>query len=506
MITLYHTKGRLDAVLTQDGKSLVSYNGDMVTVIFEIAKAYPSSFLIWCDSRLKDHLNISKITQALVHKNIMLSCGVSGKQYLPEALHYVEESPFLKINTAIKYPTWQMHAHAGVVHAQVINQCDLKYYKNESFEYVLNSIAKACQSQGLFCYQLPILKEEIESVKEQASSAQLYRFVKQHYKSQWVFFLFIAQLLFDKKFMLFSMLSSLSVRKKQIDFIPEQLEPKTIKSNATVDVIIPTMGRATYLHDVLKDFALQTHLPEKVIIVEQNPEPDSTTDLDFIKIETWPFKIEHSFIHETGACNARNLALAQTTADWVFFADDDNRFVTTVIEDSLQYLQQYDMKVFTTSYLQRDEKKVFTIPKQWTTFGAGNSFVLGTLSRKIKFNTAYEHGYGEDADYGMQLRNLGVDILYHPDIDLLHLKAPVGGFRHKIVHPWDNEKDRPKPSPTVMLFKSKYLTEKQLKGYKLKLYLNMLKNVPLMNKIGFKKAFLRRWNTSLKWAGYLDSK
>ena len=506
MITLYHTKGRLDAVLTQDGKSIDSYKGDMVAVIFEIARAYPSSFLMWCDSSLKDHLDISKITQSLVHKNIMISCGVSEKQYLPEAIHYVEESPFLKINTAVKYPTWQMHAQAGAVHAQVINQFDIKEFQNESFEYALNSIAKVCQSQGLFCYQLPVFKEEIASVKEKASCTQLYRFVKQHYKSQWVFFLFITQLLYDKKFTLLSMLSCLGVAKKKIDFIPVQLEPETKKNKTTVDVIIPTMGRSNYLYDVLKDFAKQTRLPQRVIIVEQNADTTANTELEYLTTEPWPFKIIHRFINQTGACNARNIALAETDAAWTFFADDDNRFESDIIEKSLNILNRFGMQVLTTSYLQKGENKVFTIPKQWSTFGSGNSFVKGTLSRKLKFNTAYEHGYGEDADYGMQLRNLGVDILYHPDVDLLHLKAPVGGFRQKISQPWESEEVIPKPSPTVMLYRLKHSTLTQLKGYKLRLFLRQLNQKKPLHLFRFVKHFKKRWNNAVKWAKVIDKR
>jgi GT2 family glycosyltransferase len=34
-----------------------------------------------------------------------------------------------------------------------------------------------------------------------------------------------------------------------------------------------------------------------------------------------------------------------------------------------------------------------------------------------------------DNDFGMQLRNQGHDVLYLPEPQILHLKAPMGGFR-----------------------------------------------------------------------------
>ena len=38
---------------------------------------------------------------------------------------------------------------------------------------------------------------------------------------------------------------------------------KKVMDQATVDVIIPTIGRKDYLYDVLKDFRVQTHLAKQ---------------------------------------------------------------------------------------------------------------------------------------------------------------------------------------------------------------------------------------------------
>ena len=52
---------------------------------------------------------------------------------------------------------------------------------------------------------------------------------------------------------------------------------------ATIDVVIPTIGRKKYLYDVLCDLRKQTHLPKNVIIVEQNLLLDSKSELDFLQ-------------------------------------------------------------------------------------------------------------------------------------------------------------------------------------------------------------------------------
>lgn len=263
------------------------------------------------------------------------------------------------------------------------------------------------------------------------------------------------------------------------------------------------MGRASYLQDVLRDLSKQTHLPQKVIIVEQNADIDSISELDFLTEESWPFQIIHKFIHQTGACNARNIALSHTTADWVFFADDDIRFEAGLLLKGLKALQGLGVQCIAMSCLQKEEQQTFTKIVQWSSFPSGAAIVSGTLSRKLNFNTAYEHGYGEDTDYGMQLRNAGADVIYHPEVALVHLKAPVGGFRKKIVKEWEKKEQRPKPSPTVMLYRLTHTTKKQLQGYKLRLFLRQLKRVPLVRKLSYFKAFKQQWNTSVKWANYL---
>jgi hypothetical protein len=62
-----------------------------------------------------------------------------------------------------------------------------------------------------------------------------------------------------------------------------------VVGNKSIDVIIPTIGRK---HAVLQDLQ-QTHLPVNVIIVEQNPQEDSVSDLDFFNNQTWPLIIRH---------------------------------------------------------------------------------------------------------------------------------------------------------------------------------------------------------------------
>jgi GT2 family glycosyltransferase len=280
---------------------------------------------------------------------------------------------------------------------------------------------------------------------------------------------------------------------------------KKLVHQGTIDVIIPTIGRKEYLHDVLSDFSKQTLLPNKIIIVEQNQDRFSNSELDYIYKMQWPFEIQHFFVHQAGACNARNLALDQTASEWVFLADDDNRFESNLLKDILNKIKQYGSPVVTTSYPQKNEIKANINTIQWPTFGAGNSIVRRDLLNRIRFNKAFEFGYGEDGDFGMQLRNSGQDILYLPEPEISHLKAPVGGFRTKPLVQWQEDSIQPKPSPTIMLFKILHNTSEQIRGYKTILFFKYYKLQGIRNPFRYYSRFQKEWKKSVFWANKLKN-
>ena len=145
--------------------------------------------------------------------------------------------------------------------------------------------------------------------------------------------------------------------------------------------------------------------------------------------------------------------------------------------------------------MKENERQDFKIIHQSGIFGSGNSVVKSQFLKLISFNKALEFGYGEDIDFGMQLRNLGIDIIYFPRLRILHLKAPIGGFRNKFIFPWELKGENPNPSPTVMHVKINHLTKQQLKRYKIILFLKLHKvNFFAVNR------FTISWNLSVKWS------
>jgi GT2 family glycosyltransferase len=281
---------------------------------------------------------------------------------------------------------------------------------------------------------------------------------------------------------------------------------KKVIGDKTIDVIIPTIGREKYLYDVLKDLAQQIHLPINVIIVEQNPQPNSQSELDYIENEVWPFIIKHTFTHQPGACNARNIALSQVESEWVFLADDDIRIERDFIFKTFKSILEYGVIAVTICCLQKGQVQILKSIFQWGTFGSGCSFVLSEPLKSKRFNMGFEFGFGEDADFGMQLRNLGVDVLYIPNPEILHLKSPMGGFRTKPVLAWHSDTIQPKPSPTIMLFKLTHESKQQICGYKTSLFIKYYKHQSIKNPILYFQNYIKQWNKSVFWANELNNK
>jgi glycosyltransferase involved in cell wall biosynthesis len=512
MILLFHNSEQITSCLL-NGKELPSFNGSsLVNSFFDIAKAYPEELLVWAHETYKDHINEGAFSEIFHHQRIMASYTFSS--YLPETIGYIEHSPFIKVNFDVTYPTWRMHQDIGGMFSSAILALEQSIQKSQNFNIVLHSLGKIGQSQGLLCYSEPkLLKPEVainQLPDLKATTTDLFIFVAKHYKWVWKHFLLINYSIYLSRFPLAAWLKSCfnSQFPAKINLL-EQVALPLLKpidtSKINLDVIIPTIGRKAYLYDVLTDLTHQTLLPKCVIIVEQNPDTGSKSELDYLQTKTWPFKIIHQFTHRTGACNARNVALDLVKADWVFLADDDVRVLPNYLEDSLNFLFQFNSKVLVTECLREGEKSQNIKIKSWATFGSGTSLVCSNVIGDIRFNRALEFGYGEDVDFGMQIRNLGFDILFSTSTVLKHLKAPIGGFRTKPNLSWQNAVPLPKPSPTVLLSKILHLTPEQVLGYKSLLFFNTLKSKGFHHFFSHLSYFKKAWATSLCWAKKLNS-
>lgn len=512
MIVILHSYNKVVKVFDYVSKANIEVpKNDLVQMFFELGNQYTNTLIIWCHNSLKDFINEEEFKTVFHHKLVMASFNTRKNYYVDERIGYVESSPFIKVNREVNYPTWLMSSCIGGLNSDVLSYYDVKDYLKKSFDYTLNSIAKRGMVNGLFCYSNPILLRGNQNIHENNSTSknELFKFIKQHYKSRWLLLTFLNSLVYEKRLLLLPLITSVFISKKfkNINFkaFEEASKSKDVLKT-TLDVVIPTIGRKVYLYDVLKDLSSQTILPKNVIIIEQNPDFGSKTELDYLTNETWPFTIKHKFINKTGACNARNLALQDVESDWVFMADDDIRFEKNVLEIALCEMLKYRLKAATISCLRKGDKQIESLTKQWNTFGSGCSIISKHIANTIKFDTAFERGFGEDGDFGMQIRNLGEDIGYISKCKLIHLKAPMGGFRTKFKHPGIDDEIQPKPSPTIMLYNLKHKSNVQINGYRTLLFIKFFKLQENKNIFSYYSQIKRRWKKSVYLANELKNR
>ncbi len=511
MIVLYHKNDRISKVVLDD-KSELSFakNTSIAFGLMQMAERFPESKLVWCHEAYQDVLDVSDLDSLMHHNKIMLSYNPSAGNYLGSRIGYVEDSPFININKEVSYPTWQMSSTVGAIHTSVLVLFKSKIKLDADFDYYISSVAKVGMPLGLFCYSEPkLLNETLNSTTSKASVFILFRFVKQHYKTRWVFLLLLNLMVYEFRFPLLALVYALFFKNTtklslSLNSIGVQSNRSVVK-NGTIDVIIPTIGRKKYLHDVLQDLAQQTHLPKNVIIVEQNPQENSISELDYLEDENWPFIIKHTFTNQSGVCNARNLALNKVESEWIFMADDDIRVENNFLAEVFSLIkkegsEQITLGCYEPNYPQKNKSNQKV---QWTGFGSGCSVVKSNNVKSIGYNQSFEFGYGEDTDFGMQLRNLGSDILFSPKPEILHLKASMGGFRTKPVLAWHKDLIQPKPSPTVMLYKILHLTEEQINGYKTILFFKYYRHQNTKNPILYLVSFRKQWEQSVYWANEL---
>jgi glycosyltransferase involved in cell wall biosynthesis len=505
LFIVFHSNNKVVDVLNWITKEKLSISEKTIaSSLYQLSFLHPEAYLVWCDNLVKDNVDFNKISELIKTENSIISYHPKAN-FLSKKIGYIDETLFINCNKEVRFPTWQTASLIGATTSKVLLGISKKLKPDSDFSYFLASFSKLFMTQGLLCYSEPALLKDLkfdENQKNKQSIYILFRFVRQHYKKRWIILLFFNLLIYENTIALLPLFYSLFFRSrldKKNHFSTEYVTAIKEKQ-PTLDVIIPTIGRKEYLYDFILDLSYQQIKPTRLIIVEQNLNEKAETELDFIKNNAWPFEIKHIFTHQSGACNARNLALKEIKSDWVFFADDDIRINSDFIKEAFIQIKKNKAEAITYSCMQKDQTKIFTQTFQWTGFGSGCSFVKADTIKNCTFKMCYEFGFGEDGDFGMQLRNKGVDILYCPTPDILHLKAPIGGFRLKPEFLWKDSDIQPKPSPTVMVYNLLHFSKEQFLGYKTILFLKFYKNQTIKNPIKYYFSLSKQWNQSVFWA------
>ena len=490
-------------------ESLIQFiDKPIVNSFFQIASEHPEMYIGWCNELHQQFVNFEDWVQLMEHPYQLLSY-TSGENFIEKGIGYVEfNSPFVIPNSfGKKFGTWLVSSESGIAHSQIISQFSAYKKITTHFDLLLSALVKQASKQGVFIYSEPRLlnKSQKAEITTTSSTKDTLKLITSFNGMRWAIYFVICKLLFEKKFNPIWLVIPFTTKLfKPIKLKHQLVRLDTIqldKDKNNIEVIIPTLGRPKYLRDVLIDLSSQTMLPSVVTIIEQKNESNALSDLQFLKDHNFPFKIKHTLINQLGACNARNYALNNIDdVEWIFFADDDIRLENDTLQNAIQVGLDYKLNAITMAVNQKSEKiKRLNYPKPWSTFGSGCSIVKKNFATSIRFDMNLEFGYGEDADYGMSLRKAGCDVAYLSTNPILHLKAPMGGFRTKFVPQWGKEPIQPKPSPTIMYNHIKNQTLQQLQGYKFFLITSQVLRKKSLNI----KKFLFQWNLSFRYANQL---
>jgi len=513
MLILVHENAKKVVRIIRNDSELLIHSASVVKEFWRLARDYPEDLIIWVDRQFFENLNIKGLGNLFHHNLIMASYPVKN-QFLPETVGYIDQSPFIYPNSEVSYPTWRMSTDVGGITGEAALAFKEHLRKIDDFGYLINSIAKIGQQNSLFCYSDPLLLKNIPVSKKpnySVGNKVLFKFVYQFYKTEWIFVLLFCLVKYDVKFPFWSLITCFFSEKhyhKKVDLSKIKVNSgKPLKAEQeTIDVIIPTLDRPQYLKQVLLDLKKQSLTPKRVVIVEQNSDFNSKSQLSEIHNMNWPFEIIHRFVHKTGACMARNTAMLEVRSKWIFFADDDIRITPKILETAISEINRLGIYALNLNCVQPDGKTVFQKIKQWGAFGSGTAIVSSEFALQCRFSEIYEYGFGEDTDFGLQLRTKGADVIYHPNIQITHLKAERGGFRGMPEMPWEKSGPAPKPSPTMMLLVKSHFNLWMQRGYKVSLFIKFYNKQPIKNPISYLMSMKKRWRLSEEWARKLSLK
>lgn len=487
-----------------------------------LLRAFPGACICWYDTALEAYLTETSEWPALLkHPLEVLHTGCFQRTDIVfQDLGFIEhDSPFfLKGPTDRRYATTLISPMCGIGRTDAFQAMGFSdAYATFAEAIVAFGIKSA--PQGLFPYSDPRLIAQPlpasvqESVQRPLPANNIARLIARAYGRKWLAVWFLSNLAFRRKAPILSLARAgklscqpLEVRNNALSQLAPELNKNAAieRANYGVDVVIPTLQRPQFIADVLDDLATQTIIPRSVILIEQGI-ADNSSLLAGIKQKHWPFNLSVHSVPWIGACKARNLGIAACRSDWLLFLDDDVRFSPNMICHLLNVAQQYSVESVTSAlYLPNQDPKQLsktTHPYVWPYFGTGACLVLTeSVLAAGGFDERLEHGYGEDYEFGVRLRQSGANVVYAPGEPVLHLKAPSGGFRHKFNHPWSKDRVTPRPSPTVLYSRNKHVTRPMQQGYALYYWLKRLGTAPLYAWPAELIKVARQWRSAKKWS------
>ncbi len=474
------------------------------------AEAHPDSWIAWYDRRLEPFLADPESWPGLAkHRLEILHVGrLQGTDVPARSLGFVDfDAPGLLPGPANRrFGTPLISPAAGLIHAAALRAL-APDPKSKNLQAFLIDVGLRGIQHGLDPSSEPaLLREPVpaevwESMKPALAEADLARIVRRRYGRLWVGFHAMARLLCDDRIPILAMFRGWMASAPGTVDAPALAAlhpvPEEERGDATVDVLIPTLGRPGPLRDVLDDLAGETLVPRRVIVIDQGGTAEPSGE--------WPFELVFLTQAEPGACRARNAGLLEVRSEWVLLLDDDVRLRPGLISYLVRTARAYGVEAVSSAVHLPGESPAGGLPRVWPVFASGASLVSARAMEKAGgFDENLEGGYGEDYEFGLRLRLTGTEVLYAPGEPVLHLKAPAGGFRERTSSlPWSGEPVPPRPAPPVLYSRRKHHTKSMQNGYRLYYSLKRLSRAPFYAWLRELRDTAKQWERSVWWADRL---
>lgn len=202
-----------------------------------------------------------------------------------------------------------------------------------------------------------------------------------------------------------------------------------------ISLIIPTYGRTTELAELLESLKFQTYKDFEVLILDQN---DNINIDSIIQIYMSSLNITHIKSLRKGIALNKNLGIKNSKGSLITFPDDDCKYYPDTLQNAYDYSQKHvNVEMFYGRIYDIEQK--INIIRNWANseiklnkVNFHNNFsAISCFSRNKNivfdetFGVGSKYGCGEEFDYIMQALNLGMKVIYTPEISMWHPKLNV---------------------------------------------------------------------------------
>lgn len=108
-----------------------------------------------------------------------------------------------------------------------------------------------------------------------------------------------------------------------------------------LSVCIATYRRAERLRDVVCDLAVQSRLPDQVVVVDNDAAGSARAVIDRLQDGSMPFRIDYDIQAQRNIALTRNRTVMLAEGDWLAFIDDDERAPREWLAQMLDAAERY---------------------------------------------------------------------------------------------------------------------------------------------------------------------